>query len=149
MSDLSYLYQEILLEHNSKPRNYRTLTDATVSVEGYNPLCGDKYTLQLRLEDDTIVDIGFQGSGCAISKASTSMLTERVMGKTTSEAVSVFDAFHTMVTEPDKDVDHELLEDLELLSGVSAYPARIKCAILAWHALKEAVEGESGSISTE
>jgi nitrogen fixation NifU-like protein len=120
-----------------------------VSVEGYNPLCGDKYTLQLRLEDDTIVDIGFQGSGCAISKASTSMLTERVKGKTTSEAVSVFDAFHTMVTEPDKDVDYELLEDLELLSGVSAYPARIKCAILAWHALKEAVEGESGSISTE
>ena len=115
MSDLSYLYQEILLEHNSKPRNYRMLKDATVSVEGYNPLCGDKYTLQLRLEDDTIVDIGFQGSGCAISKASTSMLTERVMGKTTSEAVSVFDAFHTMVTEPDKDVDHELLEDLELL----------------------------------
>ena len=149
MSDLSYLYQEILLEHNSKPRNYRILNDATVSIEGHNPLCGDKYTLQIKLEKDIIVDIGFQGSGCAISKASTSMLTERVKGKTTSEAFSVFDAFHMMVTEPDKDIDHDLLEDLELLSGVSGYPARIKCAILSWHALREAIEGESGSVSTE
>lgn len=149
MSDLSYLYQEILLEHNNKPRNYRSLIDATVSVEGYNPLCGDKYTLYLKLEDDTIVDIGFEGSGCAISKASTSMLTERVKGRTTSEAFSVYDAFHTMITEPDKDIDSNLLEDLELLSGVSAYPTRIKCAILAWHTLKEAIEGESGSVSTE
>lgn len=149
MSDLSYLYQEILLEHNSKPRNYHTLTDFTVSVEGYNPLCGDQYTLHVKFENDTIVDIGFQGTGCAISKASTSMLTERVKGRTTLEAVSVFDAFHRMITEPEKDIDYDLLEDLELLSGVAGYPARIKCAILSWHALKEAIEGGEQSVTTE
>ncbi|MEC9308220.1 MAG: SUF system NifU family Fe-S cluster assembly protein [Chloroflexota bacterium] len=149
MSDLSYLYQEILLEHNSKPRNFRVLDGHTVSVEGYNPLCGDQYTLYLTLQEDTIDDISFQGAGCAISKASTSMLTERVKGKTKQEAVDVFNEFHSMITNPGSDVDSDLLEDLETLSGISEYPTRIKCAILSWHALREALDGASDSVSTE
>ena len=149
MSDLSYLYQEILLEHNNKPRNFRVLDGHTVSVEGYNPLCGDQYTLYLTLQEDTIDDISFQGAGCAISKASTSMLTERVKGKTKQEAVDVFNEFHSMITNPGSDVDYDLLEDLETLSGISEYPTRIKCAILSWHALREALDGASESVSTE
>ena len=149
MSDLSYLYQEILLEHNSKPRNFRVLDGHTVSVEGYNPLCGDQYTLYLTLQEDTIDDISFQGAGCAISKASTSMLTERVKGKTKREAVADFNEFHSMITNPGSDVDYDLLEDLETLSGISEYPTRIKCAILSWHALREALDGASDSVSTE
>ena len=149
MSDLSYLYQEILLEHNSKPRNFRVLDGHTVSVEGYNPLCGDQYTLYLTLQGDTIDDISFQGAGCAISKASTSMLTERVKGKTKQEAVDVFNEFHSMITNDGSDVDYDLLEDLETLSGISEYPTRIKCAILSWHALRQALDGASESVSTE
>ena len=149
MSDLSYLYQEILLEHNSKPRNFRVLDGHTVSVEGYNPLCGDQYTLYLTMQEGTIDDISFQGAGCAISKASTSMLTERVKGKTKQEAVDVFNEFHSMITNPGSDVDCDLLEDLETLSGISEYPTRIKCAILSWHALREALDGASESVSTE
>src|SRR5919106_5657833 len=135
MCDLSDLYQEILLEHNSKPRNFRKLDDATVSIEGYNPLCGDQYTLYLKMNDDVIADIGFQGAGCAISKASASMLTQRVKGMTAEEAEEVFNQFHKMLTEPGAEVDYEMLEDLELLSGVAEYPTRIKCAILVWHTL--------------
>jgi nitrogen fixation NifU-like protein len=149
MSDLSDLYQEILLEHNSKPHNFRKLDDATVSAEGYNPLCGDQYTLYLKMNDDVIADIGFQGAGCAISKASASMLTQRVKGMTVKEAEEVFSQFHKMLTERGAEVDYDILEDLELLSGVAAYPTRIKCAILVWHTLHSALEGKGDVVTTE
>jgi nitrogen fixation NifU-like protein len=149
MSDLSDLYQEILLEHNSKPRNFRKLDDATVSAEGYNPLCGDQYTLYLKMHDDVIADIGFQGAGCAISKASASMLTQRVKGMTVKEAEEVFSQFHKMLTERGAEVDYDILEDLELLSGVAEYPTRIKCAILVWHTLHTALEGKEDVATTE
>lgn len=149
MSDLTDLYQEILLEHNSKPRNYRKLDDATISAEGYNPLCGDQYTLYLKLDGGVIQDIGFQGAGCAISKASASMLTQQIKGMTLEQADEMFNEFHKMLTEPGSEVDSDLLEDLETLSGVSAYPTRIKCAILVWHTLRAALEGKQDVVVTE
>ena len=149
MSDLTDLYQEILLDHNSKPRNYRKLDDATLYAEGYNPLCGDQYTLYLKMDDDVISDIGFQGAGCAISKASASMLTQRLKGMTVAEAEATFAEFHKMLTEPGADVDYDLLEDLETLAGVVAYPTRIKCAILVWHTLRAALEGKQDLVITE
>lgn len=149
MSHLSDLYQEILLEHNSKPRNFRKLDDATISADGYNPLCGDQYTLYLKLNDDVIEDVGFQGAGCAISKASASMLTQRIKGMTVEQAEEMFNQFHKMLTEPGAEVDYDMLEDLELLSGVSDYPTRIKCAILVWHTLRAALEGKEDVVTTE
>jgi nitrogen fixation NifU-like protein len=149
MSDLSDLYQEILLEHNSKPRNFRKLDDATISADGYNPLCGDQYTLYLKLDDDVIEDVGFQGAGCAISKASASMLTQRIKGMTVKQAEEMFNQFHKMLTQPGAEVDYDMLEDLELLSGVAEYPTRIKCAILVWHTLRAALEGKEDVVTTE
>ena len=149
MSDLSDLYQEILLEHNNKPRNFRKLDDATISADGYNPLCGDQYTLYLKLDDDVIADVGFQGAGCAISKASASMLTQRIKGMTVKEAEEMFHQFHKMLTQPGAEVDYDMLEDLELLSGVAEYPTRIKCAILVWHTLRAALEGKEDIVTTE
>ena len=149
MSDLNELYQEILLEHNNKPRNYRRLPDANRQADGYNPLCGDRITLYLRVEDDVIADAGFQGVGCAISRASASLLTQSVKGRTLAWAAELFDGFHAMLTEPDAAVDYDALGDLEMLSGVAAYPTRIKCAILPWHTLNAAMEGQEGSVTTE
>ena len=147
-SDLSDLYQEILLEHNRRPRNFRTLEDATHHADGFNPLCGDEISLQLRVDEETVGDVGFQGHGCAISRASASLLTQAVKGASTSDAMAMFDEFHRMLTEPDAELDYDLLGDLEMLAGVIAYPTRIKCAILAWHTLKAAMEGE-GVATTE
>ena len=147
-SDLSDLYQEILLEHNRRPRNFRTLEDATHHADGFNPLCGDEISLQLRVDEETVGDVGFQGHGCAISRASASLLTQAVKGGSTSDAMAMFDEFHRMLTEPEAELDYDLLGDLEMLAGVIAYPTRIKCAILAWHALKAAMEGE-GVATTE
>lgn len=150
MSNLNELYQEILLEHNNKPRNYRQLPEANRKADGYNPLCGDSITLYLRVEDDTIADVSFQGVGCAISRASASMLTQSVKGRTLTQAGQLFDGFHAMLTEPDSDaVDYDALGDLEMLSGVSSYPTRIKCAILPWHTLNAAIAGQEGSVTTE
>jgi nitrogen fixation NifU-like protein len=149
MSELTDLYQEILLEHNSKPRNFRKLDDATISADGYNPLCGDQYTLYLKLDDDVIADVGFQGAGCAISKASASMLTQRIKGMTVKEAEEMFHQFHKMLTQPGAEVDYDMLEDLELLSGVAEYPTRIKCAILVWHTLRAALQGKEDVVTTE
>ncbi|HEU0021956.1 MAG TPA: SUF system NifU family Fe-S cluster assembly protein [Dehalococcoidia bacterium] len=149
MSDLTDLYQEILLEHNSKPRNCRKLDDATNSAEGYNPLCGDQYTLYLKLNGGAIQDIGFQGAGCAISKASASMLTQQIKGRTVEQAESLFHEVHRMLTDPGTVVDSDLLDELETLSGVSAYPTRIKCAILVWHTLLAALEGRQEVVATE
>ena len=147
-SDLSDLYQEILLEHNRRPRNFRTLEDATHQADGFNPLCGDEISLQLRVDEETVGDVGFQGHGCAISRASASLLTQAVKGASTSDAMAMFDEFHRMLTEPDAELDYDLLGDLEMLAGVIAYPTRIKCAILAWHTLKAAMDGE-GVATTE
>jgi nitrogen fixation NifU-like protein len=143
MYDLEELYQEMVLDHSRKPRNFRKLEDANHRAEGFNPLCGDQITLYLKVEGDKIADVGFQGKGCAISKASASMLTENVKGKTAEQAEQVFQAFRRMMTrQPEGDGDAELLGDLEVLSGVSQYPARIKCAILSWHTLDAALKGE-------
>lgn len=142
-SDLSDLYQEILLEHNRRPRNFRALDDATHQADGFNPLCGDQISLQLKVGPERVDDVGFQGHGCAISRASASLLTQAIKGATSEEAMAMFDEFHRMLTEPDAELDVDLLGDLEMLAGVIAYPTRIKCAILAWHTLKAAMEGES------
>ena len=142
-SDLSDLYQEILLEHNRRPRNFRILDDATHQADGFNPLCGDQISLQLKVGDETVDDVAFQGHGCAISRASASLLTQAVKGASSADAMAKFDEFHRMLTEPDAELDYDLLGDLEMLAGVIAYPTRIKCAILAWHTLKAAMAGEA------
>ena len=142
-SDLSDLYQEILLEHNRRPRNFRTLDHPTHQADGFNPLCGDQISLQLKVGDDKVDDVGFQGHGGAISRASASLLTQAVKGATSDETMAMFDEFHKMLTEPDAELDIDLLGDLEMLAGVIAYPTRIKCAILAWHTLKAAMDGEN------
>ncbi len=149
MSNLHELYQEILLEHNNKPRNFRQLEDANRQADGYNPLCGDQITLYLKVEDDVITDVAFQGHGCAISRASASMLTQSVKGETLAKAEEIFDGFHALITDPDAEVDYDLLGDLEMLSGVSAFPTRIKCAVLAWHTFNAAIEGKEDSVTTE
>ena len=149
MSSLSDLYQEILLEHNSKPRNFRKLDDATETAEGYNPLCGDQVTVYLKIEDGVITDAGFQGYGCAISKASASMMTQSVKGQALEWAGQLSDAFRRMMTDPDADLDYDALGDLESLSGVIEYPSRIKCAVLAWHTLNAAMDGRGETVTTE
>jgi nitrogen fixation NifU-like protein len=148
MSGLNELYQEILLEHNSKPRNFKVLEDANQSAEGYNPLCGDQITLSVKVVDGVIDDVGFQGSGCAISRASASMMTQSIKGQSVEQAELIFDAFHHMMTEPEDEVDLDTLGDLETLSGVNEYPTRIKCAILAWHTMKAALDGDT-QVTTE
>ncbi len=149
MSGLSDLYQEILLEHNSKPRNFRKVDDASNTAEGYNPLCGDQITLYLKIVDDVVEDVGFQGVGCAISRASASMMTQSIKGKSLNEATVIFDAFHSMITHPGEEPDFDTLGDLETLAGVNEYPTRIKCAILAWHTMHSALREGSGSVTTE
>ncbi|HAA96166.1 MAG TPA: SUF system NifU family Fe-S cluster assembly protein [Dehalococcoidia bacterium] len=149
MSGLSELYQEILLEHNSKPRNFKTVDDPSQTTEGYNPLCGDQITLYLKVVDGVIDDVGFQGVGCAISRASASMMTQSIKGQSVERAQSIFDAFHHMITEPEGELDYDTLGDLETLSGVNEYPTRIKCAILAWHTMKSALTGDVDQVTTE
>jgi len=149
MPGLNDLYQEILLDHNSKPRNYRKLEEANRSADGYNPLCGDQIQLYLKVEDDKIIDVGFQGTGCAISRASASMLTQSVKGQSVERAQEIFDAFHNMLTEPDAELDYDTLDDLECLAGVSDFPTRIKCAVLAWHTLRAALDGKTEGVTTE
>ena len=149
MSELSDLYQEVILDHNRRPRNFRTIDDASRKQEGYNPLCGDRLTLYVRLDGDRITDVAFQGSGCAISKASASLMTEALKGKTVAEARELFEKFHEMVTSS-PDTDPADLGKLSVLSGVREYPTRVKCASLAWHTLKAAVSGETDApVSTE
>ena len=150
MSDLRELYQETVMDHNQSPRNFRELEGATCSLEGYNPLCGDRVILAVKLEDGVIADIGFQGVGCAISKASASMMTESVKGKTQEEADELFEAFHQMITRPHEGGhDPEKLGDLEALSGVAEYPTRVKCVMLGWHTLRGALRGQHKTVATE
>jgi nitrogen fixation protein NifU and related proteins len=148
MSDLRELYQDVILEHSKAPRNYRELGSANHKAEGYNPLCGDHFTIYLTLEDDKIKDVSFQGSGCAISKASASMMTQSVKGKTKEEAERMFERFHELVTG-EENGDREALGKLAVFAGVSEFPVRVKCATLAWHTLQAALEGKQENITTE
>ncbi|MGD1211395.1 MAG: Fe-S cluster assembly sulfur transfer protein SufU [Candidatus Acidiferrales bacterium] len=149
MSDLRDLYQDVILEHSKAPRNYRELVAANHKAEGYNPLCGDRFTVYLDMEGDSIRDISFQGSGCAISKASASMMTQIVKGKTKAEAEQLFDRFHKLVTGHAPANGEAELGKLAVFSGVSEFPVRVKCATLAWHTLHAALEGKQEAISTE
>jgi nitrogen fixation NifU-like protein len=150
MSDLRDLYQEVIVEHSKAPRNYRALATANHKAEGYNPLCGDRFTVYLELEGDTIRDISFQGAGCAISKASASMMTQVLKGKTGAEAEEYFKRFHQLVTGHAPAGDGAALGKLAVFSGVSEFPARVKCATLAWHTLHAALEGKAETtVSTE
>ena len=149
MSGLSELYQEILLEHNSKPRNFRKVEEANHTSEGFNPLCGDQITLYLKVIDGLIDDVGFQGTGCAISRASASMMTQSIKGQTVEKAHEIFDAFHHMITEPGAELDYDTLGDLETLSGINEFPTRVKCAVLAWHTMKAALSGDNQEVTTE
>ena len=147
MSDLSELYQEVILDHNKRPRNFGQLENASHKAEGYNPLCGDRLKLFLRLDGERIADIGFVGSGCAISKASASLMTDSLKGMTIAHARALFERFHAMVTTP-PDQPVEDLGKLSVLAGVREFPVRVKCASLAWHTLKAALDREQ-SVSTE
>lgn len=149
MSELRSLYQEIILDHNKKPRNFGKLEGATRALEGYNPLCGDHYTLYLRVENGIVMDISFEGAGCAISKASASVMTTLVKGRTREEAVAMFETFHKLVTGELKDVSFETLGKLAAFAGVSEFPARVKCASLAWHTMKNALDAKTEAVSTE
>jgi nitrogen fixation protein NifU and related proteins len=151
MPDLRELYQETVLEHSKTPRNYRELRNANHKAEGFNPLCGDHFTVYVDLDEDAVRDVSFQGSGCAISKASASMMTQSVKGKTRAEIEKLFERFHDMVTGrvSADGGDQSDLGKLAVFGGVSAYPARVKCATLAWHALRAALNGARETVSTE
>ncbi|HWO42893.1 MAG TPA: SUF system NifU family Fe-S cluster assembly protein [Candidatus Eisenbacteria bacterium] len=149
MSDLDELYQQVILDHNRSPRNYRALEGANRTAKGYNPLCGDEVQIYVQVEDGRIRDIGFQGSGCAISKASASLMTGELKGKTEPEARALFEQVHRMLTGEANGAEHEKLGKLAILSGVCKFPARVKCASLAWHTLKAALEGSGEVASTE
>jgi nitrogen fixation NifU-like protein len=142
MSELSDLYQEVILDHNKRPRNFRVIEAPSHHAEGYNPLCGDRLKLFVTVEDDRIADVAFQGSGCAISKASASLMTDALKGRTVQEARDLFERFHRMVTTP-PDAPVEDLGKLSVLAGVREFPVRVKCASLAWHTLKAALDREA------
>jgi nitrogen fixation NifU-like protein len=150
MGDLRDLYQEVILEHSKAPRNYRELKNPDRKAEGFNPLCGDHFTVYLQMQGDVIQDVVFQGSGCAISKASASMMTQALKGKTQHDADELFHRFHDVVTghAPANGSQPELGK-LAVFSGVSEFPTRVKCATLAWHTLQAALEGKQDAVSTE
>jgi nitrogen fixation NifU-like protein len=150
MSDLKALYQEVILDHNKNPRNFKKLENADCSVEGYNPLCGDHYTVFLKMDGEVISEIAFLGSGCAISKASASVMSTVLKGKTRAEAEEWFEKFHHLVRgEMKSETNIEELGKLAAFSGVSEFPARVKCAILPWHTMKNAIEKKKETVSTE
>jgi len=147
--DLRDLYQEVIFDHNRNPRNFRVMENPDRQVDGFNPLCGDKLTLFLKLEGELISDASFQGSGCAISTASVSLMTEIIKGKTQSEAQALFHTFHEMTTGKEEAIQLEAVGKLAVLAGVRDYPARVKCATLAWHTLDAALKNQQQAISTE
>lgn len=151
MFDLKDLYQEVIVDHNRSPRNFGDIADADRTVEGYNPLCGDKLNLYIKYDDsgERINDLKFDGSGCAISVASASLMTEALKGKTRKEAESIFHDFHELLTARELPEDLEKLSKLAALAGVRDYPTRIKCATLCWHTLHSALEGKSEPVTTE
>ncbi|HXT14740.1 MAG TPA: SUF system NifU family Fe-S cluster assembly protein [Gemmatimonadaceae bacterium] len=143
------LYQEIILEHNRKPRNFREMGDADRTIEGRNPLCGDSLTLWVKMDGDTVADVSFKGQGCAISKASASLMTAAVKGKSRADAERLFDRFHKLVLGQLPESEQSDLGSLRALGGVSKFPLRVKCASLAWHALHSALESQAEAVSTE
>lgn len=149
MADLRDLYQELILEHSKAPRNYRELKTADHKAEGYNPLCGDHFTIFLQMDGELIRELTFQGSGCAISKASASMMTQALKGKTKAQAEQLFERFHDVVTGHAANGNQGELGKLAVFSGVSEFPTRVKCATLAWHTLQAALEGKQDAVSTE
>ncbi len=148
MFELADLYQQLILDHNRSPRNHGRLDDAGRSSEGYNPLCGDRVKVYLALDGDVIREASFEGVGCAISTAAASLMTEAVKGRTVAEAKALFERFHTMVTS-DGERGDETLGKLEAFAGVRRYPARVKCATLAWHTLKAAIDDDGKVVTTE
>lgn len=146
--DLDDLYQEVILDHNRRPRNFRTIEPASHHADGHNPLCGDRLSLYLQVTDGSIADVAFQGSGCAISKASASLMTDAVKGQSVEAALRMFEQFHRMVTTP-PDQPVEGMGKLSALAGVREFPVRVKCASLAWHTLKAAIDRGNGEVSTE
>ncbi len=148
MSEINELYQDIILDHTKSPRNFKVLPGASRHVEGYNPLCGDRYVIYVAMNGDKIEDIGFQGSGCAISKSSASMMTQIVKGKSKADAEKLFDEFHKMITGQ-SGYNKDLLGKLTVFHGVSEFPVRVKCASLSWHTLKAAMEGGEKTVTTE
>lgn len=149
MSAINELYQEVILDHNRTPRNFREIPDADRKVEGYNPLCGDHYTVYVKLDGDVITDISFMGAGCAISKASASVMSQVVKGKTKSEAEEQFESFQKLVTGAVPSKDAQTLGRLAAFAGVSEFPARVKCASLPWHTMRAALESKQTVVSTE
>jgi nitrogen fixation NifU-like protein len=150
MSAIRDLYQEVILDHNRSPRNFRRLPHPTQTKEGYNPLCGDHYTFDVVMDEGRIVEVGFTGAGCAISKASASIMSSVLKGKTLEEADHLFDLFHRLVRgELDAEKHLEELGKLAAFAGVAEFPARVKCASLAWHTLHAAVHGDGSPVSTE
>ena len=149
MTDLRELYQQVILDHNRNPRNFKELPAASKKVEGYNPLCGDHYTVFVELDGDVIKDVSFTGNGCAISKSSASVMTTTVKGKRTDEVERLFDIFHKLVTGETVGLSEAELGRLAAFSGVSEFPARVKCAILAWHTLHSALQDEQEVVTTE
>ncbi len=149
MSDLRDLYQEVVVDHSRRPRNFGAPAHYNHSAEGFNPLCGDKVTIYLNVVDGVIDDVGFTGAGCAISTASASLLTEALRGKSEADAEALFSAFHGLVTGQAPANDAAPLGKLQVLAGVQEFPARIKCAILAWHTMHAALQNQSLAVSTE
>ena len=148
MSELRELYQQVILDHNRKPRNFRKLARATRAAAGENPLCGDRVSVEIDLEDGVVRDIAFQGSGCAISRASASLMTADLKGKTAAEAESTFERFHQMLTA-DEPSDADALGKLAVFAGVREFPSRVKCATLPWHTVRAALVGQAEPVSTE
>ncbi len=148
---LNELYQQVILDHNKNPKNFREIENPTHKIEGFNPLCGDHLWLYLKVNQQNVIeDISFQGDGCAISKASASMMTQTLKGKTVEEAQSLFSEFHSLLThklDPEKDQHH--LGKLKIFSGIWKYPARVKCAVLSWRSLKETLDGSEATVQTE
>lgn len=149
MTDLQDLYQDLILDHGRRPRNFKPLEGATRSAEGYNPLCGDKVKVYVKMDGDIVKDISFEGAGCAISTASASIMTETLRGKTRAEAEKLFETFHDLVTGKQAQLDAPELGKLAVFSGVSEFPIRVKCATLSWHTLRAALNGAGEVISTE
>ncbi|MEK6288806.1 MAG: Fe-S cluster assembly sulfur transfer protein SufU [Acidobacteriota bacterium] len=149
MTDLRDLYQELILDHGRRPRNFRALEGPSRSAEGYNPLCGDKVKIYIKMDDDILKDISFEGAGCAISTASASIMTETLKGKTRAKAEELFQTFHDLVTGQPAQLDAPELGKLAVFSGVSEFPIRVKCATLSWHTLRAALNGAGEVISTE
>ncbi|HYH06250.1 MAG TPA: SUF system NifU family Fe-S cluster assembly protein [Thermoanaerobaculia bacterium] len=149
MSDLRELYQQVILDHNKNPRNFHEMSDATSRVEGYNPLCGDHYTVFLKVDGETVREVSFTGNGCAISKASASVMSSTVKGKSREEAERLFETFHRLVTGDESGLSTAELGRMAAFSGVSEFPARVKCATLAWHTLRNGLEGRDEKVTTE